>query len=99
MEAGFGASFGDVRIHTGSSADALNRSLNARAFTIGGDVFFAGGEYQPRSDAGRYLLAHELAHTVQQGAGGTSRTMARTIGKRCRPEPGGSRPTDLTRSS
>ncbi len=89
METGFGASFGDVRIHTGSSADALNRSLNARAFTIGGDVFFAGGEYQPQSEAGQRLLAHELAHTVQQGATGT--TAARTIRRFARDDVG--RPT------
>jgi hypothetical protein len=55
-------------LHTGASADQLNRSLESRAFTIGGDVFFARGQYQPGSGPGQALLAHELTHTVQQGA-------------------------------
>ena len=63
MEEGFGADFGAVRIHTGSEADALSRSLNARAFTTGQDIFFAGGGAPDEK-----ILAHELAHTVQQGA-------------------------------
>ena len=68
MERGFGADFGGVRVHTGGQADTLNRSLNARAFTIGKDIFFGKGEYNPGSPAGKELLAHELTHTVQQGA-------------------------------
>ena len=68
MEQGFGADFGGVRVHTGGEADALNRSLNARAFTTGNDVFFGKGEYNPGSSGGKELLAHELTHTVQQGA-------------------------------
>lgn len=68
MEGGFGADFSAVRVHTGSTADALNRSLNAKAFTTGADVFFSSGAYQPGSASGRHLLAHELTHTLQQGA-------------------------------
>ncbi len=68
MEQGFGATFGGVRIHQGGKADALNRSLNARAFTSGNDIFFGKGEYQPSSTSGQELLAHELTHTVQQGS-------------------------------
>lgn len=67
MESGFGADFGSVRVHTGGQADTLNRSLNARAFTVGNDVYFRKGEYNPGSHSGRKLLAHELTHTVQQG--------------------------------
>jgi hypothetical protein len=68
MEQGFGADFSNVRIHTGSHADTLNRSLNARAFTTGNNIFFRSGEYNPGSSSGQQLLAHELTHTVQQGA-------------------------------
>ncbi len=73
MEQGFGADFGGVRVHTGGQADALNRSLNARAFTTGSDIFFGKGEYNPGSSGGQELLAHELTHTVQQGAAGVQR--------------------------
>lgn len=68
FEPKFGADFGGVRVHTDDQADALNRSLNARAFTIGNDIFFGRGEYSPTSSASQELIAHELTHTVQQGA-------------------------------
>ncbi len=73
MEGAFGATFGGVRVHTGAQADTLNRSLNARAFTSGSDIFFRHGEYNPGSSGGKTLLAHELTHTVQQGAAGVQR--------------------------
>jgi hypothetical protein len=73
----FGTDFRDVRVHTDAAASTLNRQLSARAFTVGRDVFFDRGQYQPQREEGRRLLAHELAHTVQQGATGT--TAARTI--------------------
>lgn len=66
MESAFGADFGGVRVHTDSESDALNRSLNARAFATGQDIFFRQGAYSPGSSAGRELLAHELTHVVQQ---------------------------------
>jgi len=69
MEPRFGADFGGVRIHTGGEADHLNRQLSAEAFTHGEDIYFKSGTYSPGSGTGRRLLAHELAHTVQQGAG------------------------------
>jgi hypothetical protein len=56
----------DVRVHTDDHADQLNRSVSARAFATGTDVFFARGEYNPGSAAGDRLIAHELAHVVQQ---------------------------------
>ncbi|MBX3051370.1 MAG: DUF4157 domain-containing protein [Caldilineaceae bacterium] len=68
MEQGFGADFSGVRVHTGGQADALNRSLNAKAFTTGNDIFFGRGQYNPGSSGGQELIAHELTHTVQQGA-------------------------------
>jgi Domain of unknown function (DUF4157) len=56
----------DVRVHTDAGAAALARSVSARAFTVGNDIFFATGEYRPGTAAGRELLAHELVHVVQQ---------------------------------
>jgi len=66
FEPRFGHDFGRVRIHTDAGAAEATRTLSARAFTVGSDVAFAPGEYQPRSHAGRRLLAHELAHVIQQ---------------------------------
>lgn len=68
MEPRFGADLSNVRIHTDARAAALNRQLNARAFTVRNHVFFSEGSFQPESDEGRELLAHELTHTIQQGA-------------------------------
>jgi len=73
MESGFGADFSGVRIHQGASADSLNRSLSAKAFTSGSDIFFRSGEYDPGSQQGQQLLAHELTHVVQQGAASQNR--------------------------
>jgi hypothetical protein len=56
----------DVRVHTDDVADRLNRSVSARAFATGTDMYFARGEYSPGSAAGDRLIAHELAHVVQQ---------------------------------
>jgi len=66
LEPRFGYDFGHVQIHTDERADKLARKINARAFTIGRDVFFASGEYRPGTITGRRLLAHELTHVVQQ---------------------------------
>jgi hypothetical protein len=67
MESAFGHDFSRVRVHTGSHAAELSQNLNARAFTIGSDVAFDAGEYRPGTLTGDALLAHELAHVVQQG--------------------------------
>jgi membrane-associated HD superfamily phosphohydrolase len=69
MEASFKQDFGDVRIHADASADELARELGAKAFTMGKDVFFREGAYQPNSEAGKSLLGHELSHVVQQESG------------------------------
>ena len=67
----FGRDFSDVRIHTDAEAGAAAAQANARAFTIGNDIAFAGGEYAPGTIVGDALLAHELAHVAQQdGADG-----------------------------
>jgi hypothetical protein len=69
MESRFGVGFGDVRIHTGSHANIAARRLGARAFTLGTDIYFGNGAYRPETVEGRRLLAHELAHVVQQSRG------------------------------
>jgi len=70
MEQAFGADFSGVRVHTDANSDVLNRSISARAFTTGQDIFFKQGEYDPGSRGGQELLAHELTHVVQQTGGG-----------------------------
>jgi hypothetical protein len=66
MSAAFGHDFSGVRVHTDSRATNLSSDLNARAFTVGTDVAFASGEYQPGTLVGDALIAHELAHVMQQ---------------------------------
>ena len=67
MENRFEADFSQVRIHTGSQAVQMSRELNAQAFTVGNDIYFNEGKYNPNTHSGKHLLAHELTHTIQQG--------------------------------
>jgi hypothetical protein len=67
MESRMGADFNQVRIHTDDAAVSMNRSLQARAFTSGRDIYFNKGYYQPETPAGKHLIAHELTHVMQQG--------------------------------
>lgn len=76
FEPRFGQDFSDVRVHTGPEADEAARSINAEAFTIGSDIAFARGNYQPGTRQGKELLAHELTHVVQQTSG-VGRTVVR----------------------
>jgi len=69
FEPRFGADFGSVRVHSDARAAYAARSVDARAFTVGVDVVFGGGEYSTGTSSGRRLLAHELAHVVQQNGG------------------------------
>ena len=69
MEAAFNQDFGNVRIHTDTTADKLARELDAKAVTSGEDIFFREGDYHPGSEAGKGLLGHELAHVIQQDSG------------------------------
>ncbi|MBK6958410.1 MAG: DUF4157 domain-containing protein [Nitrosomonas sp.] len=69
MEERFGHDFSDVRIHADSHAAASARSVDALAYTVGHNVVFDGGQYAPHTQNGRDLLAHELAHVVQQSSG------------------------------
>ncbi|MFL6623149.1 MAG: DUF4157 domain-containing protein [Sulfurifustis sp.] len=70
MEARFGEPFDDVRVHDDADAHANAAALHAKAYTIGTDVVFSAERYAPHSAAGKRLLAHELAHVVQQRRGG-----------------------------
>ena len=77
MEPRFGADFGGVRVHTGGEADQLNRQLSAQAFTHGQDIYMRAGKYAPGTTAGNRLLAHELAHTIQQTGMQSARNITR----------------------
>ncbi|HEX8845923.1 MAG TPA: DUF4157 domain-containing protein [Pyrinomonadaceae bacterium] len=79
MERAFGADFSDVHVHTDAQADGLNRSLEARAFTAGQDLFFRHGEYNPDSSRGQELIAHELTHVMQQSGERGASDKAQTV--------------------
>ena len=66
MESRFDADFSQVRIHTDTRAAQSARAVQARAYTVGHDIVFGANKYAPSSHIGRGLLAHELAHTIQQ---------------------------------
>ena len=68
MESGFGADFSKVKIHNDSNAVQMNKELGAQAFASGNDIYFNEGKFNPNTTEGKHLLAHELTHTVQQGA-------------------------------
>lgn len=70
FEARLGRDLGDVRIHADAQAGAAARSLGALAYTVGSDIVFAEGRYEPGTAAGKELLAHELTHVLQQQAAG-----------------------------
>ena len=67
MEPRFGRDLSAVRIHTGAQAAASAQAINARAYTAGNQIVWDAGYYVPHTNAGKRLLAHELAHVVQQG--------------------------------
>ncbi|MDB5145994.1 MAG: hypothetical protein JWQ57_14 [Mucilaginibacter sp.] len=62
----FGSDFSNVKIHNDNESAYMSRNLNAKAFTVGNDIYFNEGEYNLASQKGKHLLAHELTHTVQQ---------------------------------
>lgn len=84
MEGRFGADFSGVRIHTGNEAQTLSGQIQAQAFTHGNDIYFNSGRFSPESSTGSHLLAHELTHTIQQGASQatTQKKAARAIQRR-----------------
>jgi len=66
MESRFKNDFSNVKIHTDSNASNMSKSIHAKAFTIGNDIYFKSGMFNPASNSGKELLAHELTHTIQQ---------------------------------
>ena len=68
MEPRFGANFGNVRVHADNNAATHASNLSAHAFTVGEHIFFGKEKYQPQSESGQQLIAHELTHTIQQEA-------------------------------
>lgn len=72
MEARFGESFADVRIHDDAAAHRSSDALDANAYTVGNRIAFSAGRYAPQAGEGKRLIAHELAHVVQQRRGGAA---------------------------
>ena len=95
MESALGYSFSRVRVHHDPNAASLATRLHARAFTVGHDIAFAAGEYNPGTLIGDALLAHELAHVVQQGAATSSELAPKSSGSSA----SGSLETDADRSA
>jgi hypothetical protein len=79
MEPSFGHDFSHVRVHTDVKAAESTRAVNALAFTVGRDVVFGAGQYAPGTTIGRRLLAHELAHVVQQSSPGAVPAIQRQL--------------------
>ena len=67
MEEKMNTDLSDINIHTDANAHKMSENINAKAFTHGQDIYFKDGNYNPNSEEGKELLAHELAHTQQQG--------------------------------
>lgn len=80
MEAHFGEDFGHVRVHTGPQAAVSAQAIGARAYTVGRDVVFGSGQYAPGTAEGKQLLAHELAHVLQQKASASAPQHSLIIG-------------------
>jgi hypothetical protein len=78
--------FGDVRVHTGNGAAVLARRVNARAFTVGGDMFFGAQQWRPATVGGRRLIAHELTHVIQQRTGGSEHVRRQVLSTELTPE-------------
>ena len=68
MEASFGTELSGIRVHTDALAVQLSEALRAQAFTNGRDIYFNAGRFAPGTPEGDHLLAHEIAHSIQQGA-------------------------------
>ncbi len=69
MESAFGTSFDDVRLHTDERASRSAESVGANAYTVGSDIVFRSGQFNPSTPTGQRTIAHELAHVVQQSQG------------------------------
>ena len=97
-ESRMGRDLGNVRVHDNAAAHDAARDIKARAFTYGQDVFFAAGRHQPGTSAGRELMAHELAHTIQQRPGAKlDRKVQRAPNAPAPAQPTGATPANVTR--
>jgi len=76
MEERLGADFGDVRVHTDAKASRSAEAVGANAYTVGSDIVFRSGHFDPASATGQRTLAHELTHVVQQKSGPVDGTAA-----------------------
>lgn len=75
LETALDADLSAVRVHAGADATSAADALDARAFAVGTDIHFGAGQYAPDTRDGRHLLAHEIAHTVQQQRGAAPSTL------------------------
>ena len=73
FESSLGVDLGAVRVHTGPDSAAASAAVGARAYTVGNDIHFGADRYRPDDPFGMHLLAHEVAHTVQQAGGAVTR--------------------------
>jgi hypothetical protein len=103
MESRFGENFSEVQVHTGHHAAQLAADLESRAFTVGEDIVFAEGQFAPETTEGQRLLAHELAHVVQQrrpaGPMGGERETERDAREAAREVAGGGTPRVTERAA
>lgn len=79
LEQSIGADLSEVRIHTSAESADAAQSIAAKAYATGNDIHFAPGTYDPSSEEGRRLIAHEVAHTVQQTTGSDSELQAKPV--------------------
>jgi hypothetical protein len=79
FEPRLGYDLSGVRVHTDAAAIGSAKAVDARAYTLGNNIVFGSGEYDPDSESGRHLLAHELAHVAQQSENASSRYLHRTL--------------------
>jgi hypothetical protein len=86
FELRFGQDFGRVRVHTDVQAAESARLVSAHAYTVGRNIVFAPGRFAPRTEHGRQLLAHELAHTIQQSAAGPPGGVANVVQRQDDPD-------------
>jgi hypothetical protein len=90
MESRFGHDFGGVRVHSDDAAALGAAAIQARAYTIGSDIFFGAGQYAPSTLHGKRLLAHELTHVLQQSGSATARVQRKALDKCDEAKPSGS---------
>jgi len=85
MGQAMGADFSNVKIHTDSQSNQLNKSIQAKAFTTGQDIFFSQGEYNPDAQSGQELIAHELTHVMQQNGNSVQKKSLQKIQRKFNP--------------